>query len=62
MKQHQDLIVRFLKASSNDNLPESRLWQRYSRHFPRSTFDDALRELIDAGMVERVPPLHVKLK
>jgi hypothetical protein len=49
-------------SDSNGNLPETKLCLQYGRHFPRSSFDDALGKLIDAGMVERVQPLHVRLK
>jgi hypothetical protein len=62
MQNNLQFILQLLAATSNGNMPESRLLQRYGMRFRRSTFDDALGDLIDAGMVERVPPLHVKLK
>jgi hypothetical protein len=62
MEMNLQCIMKLLAATPNGNLPETKLFLRYSMRFPRSTFDKALSELIDAGMVERMPPLHIKLK
>jgi predicted transcriptional regulator len=62
MENDRQCILQLLAASPNGNMPETKLGLQYGRHFPRSTFDDALSELIDTGVVERVQPLHVKLK
>jgi len=62
MEKNHQCILQLLAATPNDNMSETKLRRHYGRDFPRSTFNDALSELIDAGMVERVPPLHVKLK
>ncbi|MFL9867614.1 hypothetical protein PQR67_25855 [Paraburkholderia fungorum] len=62
MQLDQAFIVQLLSESRNGNLPETRLCRCYSERFARSTFDATLSELIDAGMVERIEPLHVRLK
>lgn len=62
MQKHHEFILKFLAARPNRNMPATKLFRQYGMHFAWSTFDDALRYLIDAGMVERVPPLHVRLK
>jgi predicted transcriptional regulator len=62
MKDDSQCIPQLLAATRNGNMPETKLCLQYGRHFPRSSFDDALGKLIDAGMVERVQPLHVRLK
>jgi hypothetical protein len=62
METNLQCIVQLFAATPNGNLPETKLCLPYGMRLPRSTFDDALRELIDASIVERGPPLHVKLK
>ncbi|WP_143137628.1 hypothetical protein [Burkholderia ubonensis] len=62
MQPNHEFIVELLSRSSNGNLPETKLFRWYGQRFALSTFDAALVDLIDAGLIERVPPLHVKLK
>lgn len=62
MEHNHQCILQLLAETANGNMPETKLCLQYGMRFPRSTFGDALSELIDAGMVERVQPLHVKLK
>ncbi|WP_199545028.1 hypothetical protein [Paraburkholderia kururiensis] len=50
------------RPAIRENLPETRLCRWYGMCSALSTFDAALAALIDAGMVERIAPLHVQLK
>jgi hypothetical protein len=62
MQKHHEFILKFLAACPNRNMSETTLYGQYGMHFAMSTFEDALRYLIDAGMVEKIPPLRVRLK
>jgi hypothetical protein len=64
MSQNLVFLIDLLAASRNRNLPESRLMSQYVMRFARSGFPAygvAVEELINAGIVERIPPLHVRL-
>lgn len=55
------ILCEFAK-SINGNPPETSLYRTYGQAVSEQLFIDAITQLEQEGVIERIPPFHVRLK